>query len=447
MRRTSTSKPLRLTCAVLVAVAAAGLQACGDNKGASEKSDKGGGRGRGEGGPAPVVVAKVAQKDVPVNIDVIGNVEAYTTISVRAEVGGQLTKVFFSEGDYVKKNAPLFEIDPRPFRAQLSQAQAQLSQAQANSARDAAAESQAEANLARDIANQKYAAAESARYARLFSQGIVSREQNDQLSASAEALSQTIAADKAAIQSAQAQIAADKAAAATAEAMVENAQVQLSYTSIVSPIEGRTGNLSVKQGNLVAPNSSELTTIAQVQPIYVTFAVPESQLTAIRQHLAEGKLQVQAQPQDDATRVQSGVVTFIDNTVDPSTGTIKVKGTFQNEGNVLWPGQFVRVTLRLAMLKDAIVVPNEAVQTGQDGTFVYVVKDDRTVAMRPVVTGPRVDQDLVIERGLEPGDTVVTEGQLRLAPNSRVTFGEGRGRGRGRGDGKGAGRADAAPKE
>ena len=444
MRRTSTTKPLRLACAVLVAIAVAGLQACGDSKEGSAKSGKGGGRGRGEGGPAPVLVAKVAQKDVPVNIDVIGNVEAYSTISVRAEVGGLLTKVAFSEGDYVKKGAPLFDIDPRPFAAQLSQAQAQLIQAQANSTRDTAAASQAEANLARDIANQKYAAAESARYARLFSQGIVSREQNDQLSASAEALSQTIAADKAAIQSAQAQIAADKAAAATAEAMVENAKVQLSYTSISSPIDGRTGNLPVKQGNLIAPNTSELTTIAQVQPIYVTFAVPESQLTAIRQHMAEGKLQVLAQPQDDATKVQTGVLTFVDNTVDASTGTIKVKGTFQNEGNVLWPGEFVRVTLRLAMLNDAIVVPNEAVQTGQDGTFVYVVKDDRTVSMRPVVTGPRVNEDLVIEHGLEPGETVVTEGQLRLAPNSRVTFGEGRGgRGRGRGRGDGAGRAAA----
>jgi multidrug efflux system membrane fusion protein len=444
VRRTSPTKPLRLACAVLVAIAIAGLQACGDSKEGSAKSDKGGGRGRGEGGPAPVLVAKVAQKDVPVNIDVIGNVEAYSTISVRAEVGGLLTKVSFSEGDYVKKGALLFDIDPRPFAAQLSQAEAQLIQAQANATRDTAAASQAEANLARDIANQKYAAAESARYARLFSQGIVSREKNDQLSASAEALSQTIAADKAAIQSAQAQIAADKAAAATAEAMVENAKVQLSYTSITSPIDGRTGNLPVKQGNLIAPNTNELTTIAEVQPIYVTFAVPESQLTAIRQHMADGKLQVQAQPQDDATKVQTGVLTFVDNTVDASTGTIKVKGTFQNEGNVLWPGEFVRVTLRLAMLNDAIVVPNEAVQTGQDGTFVYVVKDDRTVTMRPVVTGPRVDQDLVIEHGLEPGETVVTEGQLRLAPNSRVTFGEGRGgRGRGRGRGDGAGRAAA----
>lgn len=444
-------RPAR-TGRIALLIAALGLLGCSGGGEGTQKTAAGGrGRGGDAGGPVPVLVAKVAQKDVPVNVDVIGNVEAYSTISVRAQVGGQLTKVYFSEGDSVKKGDPLFLIDPRPFQAQLSQAQAQLSQANANAARDVAAASQAEANLARDIANQKYAAAESARYQRLFSQGIVSREQNDQLSASAEALNQTIAADKAAIQSAQAQIAADKAAAATAEAAVDNAKLQLGYTSILSPINGRTGNLAVKQGNLVTANSSELTTIQQVKPIYVTFAVPESQLGEIRRHMAEGKLQVTAQSQDDAARLQTGVVTFIDNSVDASTGTIKIKGTFPNEGNPMWPGEFVRVTLRLAMLNDAIVVPNEAVQTGQDGQFVYVVKADRSVSLRPVTTGPRVDEDLVIEKGLSPGETVVTEGQLRIAPNSKVQIGDGGGRGRGRGRagaaGRGAGRAAAAPKE
>ena len=442
---TYSPRPARMQSAALAlaALALILLQGCSGGGEGTQKAAAGGrGRGGDAGGPVPVVVAKVVQKDVPVNVEVIGNVEAYSTISVRAQVGGQLTKVFFNEGDSVKKDDPLFLIDPRPFQAQLSQAQAQLSQANANAMRDEAASSQASANLARDVANQKYAAAESARYQRLFSQGIVSREQNDQLSASAEALNQTIAADKAAIQSAQAQIAADKAAAATAEAAVENAKLQLAYTSIVSPIDGRTGNVSVKQGNLVTANTSELTTIQQVKPIYVTFAVPESQLGPIRRHMAEGKLQVTAQSQDDAAKVQTGVVTFIDNSVDASTGTIKIKGTFQNDGNTMWPGEFVRVVLRLETLSDAIVVPNEAVQTGQDGQFVYVVKDDRSVAIRPVTTGPRVDQDLVIEKGLSPGETVVTEGQLRIAPNSKVQIGEGGGRGRGRGGpgGRGAGR-------
>ena len=393
-----------------------------------------GGRGRGDTGPVPVVVATVLQKDVPVNIDVIGNVEAYSTISVKAQVGGQLTKVYFQEGDYVKKDDQLFTIDPRSYQAQLGQVQAQLSQAQANSTRDNAALGQAEANLARDTANQKYAETEAGRYAKLFEQGIVSREQTDQIRANSDALNQTIQADKAAIESARAQIIADKAAIANAEAMVENAKVQMDFTSIRSPIDGRTGNLAVKLGNIVAPNTMELMTIAEVHPIYVTFSVPEAQLGEIKKYMAQGKLPVRAQSQDNGDNLQTGVLTFIDNTVDPSTGTIKLKGTFQNENNKLWPGEFVRVSLRLTTRPNAVVVPNQAVQTGQDGQFVYVVKQDRTVEMRPVVTSTRVDQDLVVDNGLAPGETIVTEGQLRLAPGSRVQFGGGRG---GRGEGRG----------
>ncbi|HEX6894503.1 MAG TPA: efflux RND transporter periplasmic adaptor subunit, partial [Bryobacteraceae bacterium] len=401
-----------------------------------------GGRGRGDfGGPVPVIVATVSQKNVPVNIDVIGNVEAYSTISVKAQVGGQLTKTYFQEGDYVKKDDPLFTIDPRPFQAQLSQAEAQLSQAQANLARDTAALGQAQANLARDTANQKYAETESGRYAKLFEQGIVSREQSDQTRASADALSQTILADKAAIESARAQIVASKAAVENATAMVENARLQLGYTSIRSPIDGRTGNLTVKQGNLVAANTMELMTIAEVHPIYVTFSVPEAQLGDIKKYMAQGKLPVTARSQDDSASSQTGVLTFIDNTVDATTGTIKLKGTFQNEDNKLWPGEFVRVTLRLTTRPNAVVVPNQAVQTGQDGQFVYVVKQDRTVEMRPVTTSTRVDQDLVVDNGLEPGETIVTEGQLRLAPGAHVQFGGGGRGGRGEGGGgRGPGR-------
>jgi membrane fusion protein, multidrug efflux system len=414
-------------------------QGCSSKTEADATGGRGGrgGRGRGDGGPVPVVVATVMQKDVPVNIDVIGNVEAYSTISVKAQVGGQLTKVYFQEGDYVKKDDALFTIDPRPFQAQLSQAQAQLGQAQANSARDNAALSQAQANLARDTANQKYAETEAGRYTKLFDQGIVSREQTDQMRANSDALNQTILADKAAIESARAQIGADKAAIANAEAMVENAKVQFEYTAIRSPIDGRTGNLAVKQGNIVAPNTMELMTIAEVHPIYVTFSVPEAQLGEIKKYMAQRKLAVHAQSQDAGANGETGVLTFIDNTVDPSTGTIKLKGTFENQDNTLWPGEFVRVTLQLTTRPNAVVVPNQAVQTGQDGQFVYVVKQDRTVEMRPVVTSTRVDQDLVVDSGLTPGETIVTEGQLRLAPNSRVQF-SGRG---GRGGGGEGGRS------
>jgi multidrug efflux system membrane fusion protein len=359
-----------------------------------------------------------SQKDVPVEVQVIGNVEAYSTISVKAQVGGQLTSVSFQEGDYVKSGALLFTIDQRPLEAALNLAIA-------NGAKDEAALGQAQANLSRDTAQNKYTEANASRYAELFQAGVVSKDQSEQLRASADASGQALAADKAAIASAQAAIGASKAA-------VDNARVQLSYTGIRSPIDGRTGNLSVKQGNVVMANSQELVTINQVEPIYVTFAVPEAQLPAIKRYMAERKLAVRAGPQDSPEDEETGVLTFIDNSVDMTTGTIKLKGTFPNSNRKLWPGQFVRVTLRLTTQANAVVVPNQAVQTGQSGSFVYVVKQDRTVEMRPVTTGARVDQDMVVDQGLQPGETVVTEGQLRLAPGSRVVVRDGRGGGRSR---------------
>lgn len=402
------------------------LQGCGDK---TVSADKGpaqgkGGRGRGgEGGPVPVVVATVGEKTVPINIDVIGNVEAYSTISVKPQISGQLTKVSFQEGDFVKKDDLLFTIDSRPYEAQLNQLQANIT-------RDTAALGQAEANLARDTANQKYAETQAGRYQKLFESGVVSREQTDQQRSSADALAQTILADKAAIESAKAQIVASQAA-------VENSKVMLSYTTIRSPITGRTGNLMVKQGNVVTANTTELMTIAEVEPIYVTFSVPESQLGDIKRYMAQGKLSVTATPQDDNTQRETGYLTFVDNTVDATTGTIKLKGTFANTDHKLWPGQFVRVTLQLTSRPNAVVVPNQAVQTGQEGQFVYVVKDDRTVEMRPVITSTRVDQELVVDRGLRPGETIVTEGQLRLAPGSRVQVRDGRERPGGRGGSQG----------
>ena len=408
---------LRATVATLLAcMAFLAIQGC--NNAAKEAGaptpgkGKGGRRGDG-GGPVPVVVTTVLQKDVPINIDVIGNVEAYSTISVKAQIGGQLTFVGFQEGDFVKKNEHLFTVDPRPYEAALNQAKANL-------ARDTAALSQAEANLAKDMANEKYARAEAGRYAQLVGQGIVSKEQADQIGSNADALSQAVAADKAAIESAKAQIVASRAA-------VENAQVMLSYTTIESPIDGRTGNLTVKQGNIVAPNTMELIAITEMQPIYVTFAATESRLGDIKKYMAQGKLPVYVSSQNDNTQQATGVLTFVDNAVDPTTGTIKLKGTFENTDNKLWPGQFLLVTLRLTARPHSLVVPNEAVQIGQDGQFVYVVKQDRTVEMRRVVTGTRVDQELVVDQGLEAGETIVTQGQLRLTPGSRVQVPDGGG--------------------
>jgi len=375
-------------------------------------------------GDVPVTVAVASQKDVPVEIQVIGNVEAYSTISVKAQVGGQLTNVSFREGDYVKTGDLLFTIDQRPLEAALNLAIANL-------AKDEAALGQAQANLARDTAQNKYTEANATRYAELFQSGVVSKDQSEQLRASADASGQALAADKAAIASAQAAIGASKAA-------VDNARVQLSYTSIRSPIDGRTGNLSVKQGNVVMANSQELVTINQVEPIYVTFSVPEAQLPAIKRYMAERKLAVRAGPQDNPADEETGVLTFVDNAVDMTTGTIKLKGTFANQDRKLWPGQFVRVTLRLTTTPNAVTVPNEAVMTGQSGSYIYVVKPDRSVENRAVTTGARVNQDMVIEKGLEAGETVVKEGQLRLAPGSKVIIG-GRGAGATGGAGRGAG--------
>ena len=399
------------------------LALCGCSGSTSAKSDvpgggggKGGGR-RAGGGDVPVTVATAKERDVPVEIQVIGNVEAYSTITVKAQVGGLLTDVFFHEGDFVKKGEKLFTLDKRPLEAAYNQALA-------NIARDQAALGQAQANLARDEAQAKYQDAQAKRYAELTQSGVISRDQSEQLRASADAMAQAVNADKAAIQSAQAAIGASKATA-------ENAQVQLGFTDIYSPINGRTGNLTVKQGNVVMANSMDLMTINAVEPIYVTFSVPEAQLPDIKKYLAQGKLAVRARPQDAETAdEETGNLTFIDNTVDVTTGTIKLKGTFANTDHQLWPGQFVRVTLRLTTQKNAVVVPNEAVQTGQTGSFVYVVKTDKTVESRTVTTGARVDQDMVVD-GLEVGETVVTEGQLRLAPGSKVSVKDASGRGGG----------------
>jgi multidrug efflux system membrane fusion protein len=360
---------------------------------------------KGESG-VPVTVALATRRDVPLQIEVIGNVEAYSTITVKAQVGGEITQVHFREGDYVKAGDLLFTIDTRPLNAMLNEVEANL-------AKDEASLGQAEANLVRDTAQQKYAQSQADRYARLFQSGIVSKDQAEQMRSNADALSAGLKADEAAVRSARAAIVATKA-------MVENARVQLGYTTIRSPIDGRTGNIMVKQGNIVAANTMDLTTINQVEPIYVTFSVPESKLPDIKRYMAVGKLPVTATPQADATAAERGVLTFVDNSVDATTGTIKLKGTFANADHKLWPGVFVRVMLRLTTQPNAVVVPNQAVQTGQEGPFVFVVKADSSVESRAVTIGSRVDQDIVIASGIQPGETVVTEGQLRLAPGIKV---------------------------
>jgi multidrug efflux system membrane fusion protein len=372
---------------------------------------KGKGKGKGKnagGGAVPVVVAKSSLKNVPIEISPVGNVEAYSVVTVRAQTGGMITKINFQEGDYVKKDDVLFLIDRKPLEGQMKSAVANLQ-------KSTALELQAEANLNRDAANAKYAREQADRYLKLVEQGIFAKEQGEQLKSNADAQAQLLEADKAAINSAKAQMEADQSA-------INNLNIQLGYTTVPAPMDGRTGNILQKAGNIITAGTTDLATINQVEPIYATFAVPEKNLADIKRYMAQGSLQVMARAQDGTGDVESGELTFIDNSVDTSTGTIKLKGTFKNAARKMWPGQFVAVTLRLTTRPNAVVVPNQAVQTGQDGTYIYVVKEDQTVEVRPVTVGPRVDQDMVIDKGLEAGETVVLEGQLRLQPGSKVQF-------------------------
>ncbi len=411
----------------LLALAGCGSSSTDAESGGGGGGKKGKGRGGGAGAAVPVLVATAVKRDVPIQVQAVGTVEAYETISVKSLVTGELTEMYFKEGDYVHKGDKLFSIDSRTYEAALKQAEANL-------LRDRALQAQAEANLQRDQSNQKYASATAERYQGLLKDGIVSRDQTEQLTSSASASSNSVAADRAAIDSAIAQIAAD-------EANIGNLRVQLSWTVQPATIDGRTGNVTVKKGNIVSANSQEVLTINQVTPIYVTFSVPEAKLPDVRKYMAVGKLPVFAKPQDESGPGESGEITFIDNSVDTTTGTIKLKGTFQNKDLKLWPGQFLNVVLRLTTTPNAITVPNQAVQNGQDGQFIYVVGSDSKVEARPVTIGELIDDVLVILTGLEAGETVVIDGQLRLQPGSP---GKGIGEG-GSGRGKGRGKQSAAP--
>jgi membrane fusion protein, multidrug efflux system len=339
------------------------------------------GRGGGpQGAPVPVTTAVAAQKPMPVAISVIGTAEAFSTVSVRAQITGELTSVMFKEGDDVRKGQVLFSLDRRPLEAALQQA---------------------EAVLARDLAQSANAKAQATRYEDLAARGIATREQVDQTRTAAAALEATIGADRAA---------------------VENAKVQLQYATIVAPISGRTGALMVHAGNLVRANdTTPLVVINQVTPINVTFALPEARLPEMKRYMSQGTLTVEARPPNDPAPPSKGRIGFVDNQVDPTTGTIRVKGTFANENRRLWPGQFVNIIVTLTTDPKALVVPTAAVQTGQQGQYVFVVKPDQTVELRNVTVARTEGQETVIEQGVGTGETVVTDGQLRLVPGSRIT--------------------------
>jgi multidrug efflux system membrane fusion protein len=328
--------------------------------------------------PIPITVGTVSQKTVPVELRVVGNVQAFSTVTIKSKVGGELTRVHFTEGHDVRKGDLLFTIDPRPYEAALKQA---------------------EANLQKDLAQTKHAQEDARRYEFLIQKGVVARQQYDKFRTEAEALEAAVLADRAA---------------------VENAKIQLGYCSIHSPIDGRTGSLMVKQGNIIKADDVNLIVIHQIVPIDVAFSVPEQNLQEIKKYMALGKLQVDALVPSNNERPEQGTVTFVDNAVDTSTGTIRLKGTFANRERKLWPGQFVNVVLTLTREPNAIVVPSQAIQTGQQGQYVYVVKQDLTVESRPVVVGRFVSNETVVQKGLLAGEKVVTDGQLRLYPGARV---------------------------
>jgi membrane fusion protein, multidrug efflux system len=328
----------------------------------------------------PVTAGTAVQKDVPVQVRVIGNVQPLSTVSIKAQVEGELIGVHFKDGQEVKKGDLLFTIDPRPFEAKLKQA---------------------EANLARDKAQLQNAQTQEQRYGSVVQKGYVTQEQYDTIKTNAAALAASVQADAAA---------------------VDSAKLDLSYCTIRSPINGIAGGVRITQGNILKANDNDnpLVTIKQIRPIYVSFAVPERTLPEIMKYMAQQRLTVLAWLPGTDTGCVQGELTFVENEIKTAAGTILVWATFSNQDKHLWPGQFVNVVLTLTTQKDKTVIPSQAVQMGQAGSYVFVVKPDMSVEYRPISPGERLEKEIVVENGVSPGEMVVTDGQLRLTTGSLV---------------------------
>jgi multidrug efflux system membrane fusion protein len=356
--------------------------------------------------PVPVSTAEAKEELVPIQVRAVGNVEPLSSVGVKAQIGGPLLSVKFAEGSTVAAGDLLFEIDSRPFREALRQTEAAVRKEEAELR-------VAQANLSRDQARLKNAEAEARRFEQLSKEGISTRTQEDEVRTAAEVAVQSVRADEAALESIRASLESGRAA-------VEQTKLNLSYTLIRAPISGRTGSFLLHPGNLVQANSEQpLVVINQIAPIYVTFGVPERYLAEISsRHNSKQKLTIEAKPEGVADPIR-GTLAVIDNTVDVTTGTIRLKGTFENRNRQLWPGQFVSVVLTL-QTRRATVIPSEAIQSGQQGTFVYVVKPDQTVEPRPVVVGQTVEGKAIVESGVMAAETVVTDGQSRLFPGAKI---------------------------
>jgi multidrug efflux system membrane fusion protein len=355
--------------------------------------------------PVPVAVATAAEESVPVQIRTVGTVEPYSTVEVKAQVAGPLMDVKFIEGANINQGDLLFEIDSRPFREAVRQAEAAVQ-------KDAAQLRVAEATVARSRAQLKNAQAEAARFEQLSKEGISTRQQEDQVRTTAEVAQHSVAADEASIETIRATLESDQAA-------LEQAKINLAYCQIRAPISGRAGNLLVHPGNLVKANGdTPMVVLNQLRPIFVTFGVPERYLSAVSKQQAQHKLVVDASPEKVPTHA-TGTLSVIDNTVDTNTGTIRLKAVFENKDAFLWPGQFVNVVLTLDT-QTGVVIPSEAIQVGQQGSFVYAVKTDQTVEPRPVVAGQTISGKIVVEKGIAAGERIVTDGQSRLFPGAKI---------------------------
>jgi multidrug efflux system membrane fusion protein len=326
----------------------------------------------------PVEAARVVQKTMPVEVTAVGNVEAISTILIRAQVAGEVKEIRFKEGDSVSKGQVLLTIDSRPYEAALAQAKA---------------------SLARDKATEAYNRAQAQRYKTLFDQGVVSTEQVDSMSSSADASDAIVHAD---------------------EAAVKTAELNLEYCTITSPIDGRTGTIMVKQGNLVKIADVPIVVINQVNPIYVNFTVPQQYWPDIKEDVDRRALHVAVTIPQNSGRPVTGTVTFVDNSVDSTTGTIHLRGTFENSQNRLWPGLYVNVLLTLSEQPNATVVPAHSIVTTQQGAYVYVVKADNTVEQRTVVPNRTIETETVVDKGLRPGEVIVTDGQINLLPGAKI---------------------------
>ncbi len=369
--------------------------------------------------PAPVTVATAVSQDVATYLDSLGKIVARETVAIQPQVSGRIMQLHFTDGANVKKGQLLFTIDPRPFEANLKQAQANL-------ARDAALKKQAEANLAREVAREKWGLTQVDRYRTLVEQGVVPREQYQQLRADYDTLQANSEAARAAVRSADETIKVDNAA-------IDTAKVQLSYCYIHSPIDGRAGQRIVDVGNVVNPGGSSasnssnstipdnaLLVIERLDPIYADFTISQNNLAAVQEQMRTGALKAEVRLPDTGEDAIPGQLTFVDNAVQNETGQVTLRATLPNPDHRFWPGRFVNVRLVLSMVQSAVLVPTSAPQMSANGSYVYVIKPDSTAEQRPVSLGQRQGDLIVVEKGVQPGERIVTNGQLGVTPGGKV---------------------------